>query len=833
MADTAPKGLTAQQERLLAEGLAALVRGWNITPLNGKKPLLEGWSKRPKPTPELVRGWVEQGHNLGVVTGATSGVDVIDDDTADGSAEAKLAIPPTPTVRTGSGRRHHYIKHVEGVRNSASKLAEGVDVRGDGGQVVLPGSKHPITGKEYAWEDGRSPSDLPFAQVPTALVEKARSSTKSSKRGSRTEAWARAALTKETDQVRKAPEGSRNDTLNVASFNLGQITAGGHLAEREVREALLGAAVAAGLPEAEALATIESGMQAGMLEPRTPKGESRDPQETADKHEPLTDTGNAERFAKRANGDLLYSFVWNKWLYWTSRRWTIDTSGAAMRLSKAVARSFYRLAAECNDAEIAKSYSDFARKTEKVERRKAMVELAKSEHGMSVSPAQLDQHPMLFNCTNGTLDLRSLALRPHRREDLLTKLCTTSYKPEAKCPRFLEFLERILPDPEIREYVKRFCGYSLTGDVSEQVLQIGVGGGLNGKSTLYCAIQNVIGASYAIQIASELLLAKDRDSHPTELADLFGVRLAIGTETPRGRVLNEALVKVLTGGELIRARRMREDFTQFQPSHKLVLVTNDMPRVETGSFAIARRLHVVPFDVRIQPHEIDKRLPQKLKAESEGILTWCVEGCREWLERGLDPPEGVLIRQTKLQIERRPIEEFVASIVVRKRGSRTRAADVYAAFVRWCEQECKPIASQTDLGIALGNEGFGKQKSAGAMIYLDMALQGPGEPIQGQLGIGRDSSPVDPSLPPHEGVKEGTVPSSPQPSPRADSCHACSGSIMWRRVPEGELFCMRCAQPATGIPVHEILDIATGVISFRQEQESSPGKYIVPGGDRA
>jgi putative DNA primase/helicase len=549
------------------------------------------------------------------------------------------------------------------------------------------------------------------------------------------------------------------------------------------------------------------------LEPRVPKNEVPIGEDGVPKHEPCTDTGNAERLVKLANGDLRFCFDWKKWLHWDGRRWSIEVSGAAMRLSKRVARDFLRIAAGCENEAIRKSYTEWGQKSEKVERRKAMVELAKTEDGIPIAPAQMDQNPLLLNCPNGTLDLAKFELRSHRREDHLTKLCPTKYMPDAQCPEFQKFLSRVLPDPELQQYMQRFFGLSLTGDISEQALQVGVGDGLNGKSTLYCAFLDVLGDGYAIQVSTEMLLATDRDSHPTDLADLFGTRLAIGTETPKGRSLNETRVKLLTGGEPIRARRMREDHWQFIPTHKLVIVTNYMPKVSLDSYAMVRRLHVVPFEVRIPASEIDKRLPQKLRAEREGILAWGVHGLRALRDRGLDPPAGVLLSlSAKTESERRPVAEFIAAHVVRKPGMRTPASKLLVAFTQWCERGGKPIASQTELGIALGHEGFGKQRSGGVYVYLDLALEGLGSPVQGLMGMVGDGCPIDSPCTPHGEINGTTVPKSPQPSPRPDPCRMCGGTTRWRRTADAELFCMRCAPPAHGVPVHEVIDTATGEV---------------------
>src|SRR5262245_61474280 len=117
-------------------------------------------------------------------------------------------------------------------------------------------------------------------------------------------------------------------------------------------------------------------------------------------------------------------------------------------------------------------------------------------------------------------------------------------------------------------------GYCLTASTREQMLAIFWGGGSNGKSTLLETMLSVLGADYAIPVKPELLMRSRGERHPTEVASLFGKRLAIASESDDGRQLNEGLVKQLTGGDKLQARRMREDFWEFSPTHKIVLQTN-------------------------------------------------------------------------------------------------------------------------------------------------------------------------------------------------------------------------------------------------------------------
>lgn len=243
-----------------------------VMPLRGKLPVFDGWRTLGAVDETTVRRWLEEErYNLGLRTGEESGLIVIDDD------RVKHGLPPYDMPATGlvvtspTGSRHcYYRKPPTGPcpRNSASKLAPKVDVRGEGGCVVLPPSIHPEAREEYRWSALGEPAPWPFTAPAAQTVHIDMSAPTESQ--SREERWATAALLKEAHRVRSAPEGQGNQALNDAAFALGQIVAGGLLDENTVRQELMAAArFGDRRPEREATKTIESGLRAGMQKPRT------------------------------------------------------------------------------------------------------------------------------------------------------------------------------------------------------------------------------------------------------------------------------------------------------------------------------------------------------------------------------------------------------------------------------------------------------------------------------------------------------------------------------------------------------------------------------------
>jgi putative DNA primase/helicase len=439
-----------------------------------------------------------------------------------------------------------------------------------------------------------------------------------------------------------------------------------------------------------------------------------------------TDRANSRRFLKRYRENVRFCHAWKSWLIWDGTRWRIDNDGAVMRLAMDVADSVWFDAAGCRTKDVV----DFAVSTSGTSKLKSMLTLAAADVPISVD--DLDRNPWLLNCTNGTIDLRTGELRPHRREDCITKLCPTRFDQDAGSYCWDRFHESIFDDQPTIDFLQRFAGYSLTGSVSEQVLAVFWGVGSNGKSTWLTAFQDTLGTDYSMAAPSGLLTVKKNDSHPTELADLFGMRFVVSQETEDGNRLAESLVKSLTGGDRIRARRMKENFWQFSPSHKIVICTNHRPRVKGTDHAMWRRLVLVPFlktfwnpdKGETGPDELmqDKDLPAKLKAESEGILAWAVRGCLEWQRNGLQIPETVRAATEDYRCEQDVLGRFVNECCLTGQAYRVKFSSLFESLEAYCNDNGDNLPSRKFVGMYLKDKGFEDQHS-GTRWYLGIALK--------------------------------------------------------------------------------------------------------------
>jgi putative DNA primase/helicase len=372
-------------------------------------------------------------------------------------------------------------------------------------------------------------------------------------------------------------------------------------------------------------------------------------------------------------------------------------------------------------------------KSEAAPRIHAMLDMAKSEPGIAVLPEQFDRDPWLFNCPNGTVEMKTAKLREHRRGDYITKLCPVSFDTDAACPAWMRFLHQVFAGNDaIVRYLQRVFGMCLTGDTSEQAIWIFWGTGSNGKSVLVNTILEILGEDYAVKAARDLFLAHKSDNHPTQLARLFGRRLVICAESGMGSRLDEVLVKELTGGDPIQCRRMREDPWQFVPVFKPILVTNHKPQIRGTDVGIWRRCRLVPFTVRFWdgergesgPPELeaDKTLPLKLQREFPGILAWMVQGCLDWQAEGLQTPPEVLEATKEYRDGEDVVAQFLAERCFTGPDYRGRASELYSAYRSWCEHTGEEPFKQKSFGQTMTDRGFKRETSNGTW-YVGVALR--------------------------------------------------------------------------------------------------------------
>jgi putative DNA primase/helicase len=432
---------------------------------------------------------------------------------------------------------------------------------------------------------------------------------------------------------------------------------------------------------------------------------------------------NARRLVRRYGDRIRWCDPWGKWLVWDETRWKMDDTCRiltfAQRTTNGLWRELGKIAAQLPVKEL-NACRSFCKASNGANGHKYLLAEARGMRGIPVVPKQLDQDPWLLNCANGTLDLRTGQLREHCMEDYITKLVPVDYDPNAKCPLWNRFLRRVMDGQGVLiGYLQRVVGYSLTASVREQVMWFLHGTGSNGKSTFLRILLDLLD-DYACQTVPELLMAKKHEAHPTERADLAGKRVVATIEVEQGKRMAEALMKQLTGGDRIKARRMREDFWEFDPTHKLFLAANHKPIVKGTDLAVWRRIKLVPFTVTITDAEKDPDLLDKLRGELPGILAWAVRGCLRWQRDGLREPAAVKAATDAYRRESDELGRFLEERCVLDKGVSVKASVLLDAFREWSGVR---YTTQQKLAQQLNARGYYSKKSRGTYFYEGIGLE--------------------------------------------------------------------------------------------------------------
>ena len=421
---------------------------------------------------------------------------------------------------------------------------------------------------------------------------------------------------------------------------------------------------------------------------------------------PLTDLGNAERFAED-NADDVHYVPGVAWLEWDGRRHRSDEDGAIFRRAKRTVRTIREEAQEIDDTDRSEKVFKHAVKSESAPRINAMVSLAASEEALVERPDNLDSDPLLLNVLNGTVELRTGEARPHDRRDLITSLARVDFDPVAKCPRWGRFLDTVFAgNAELIGFVQRSLGYSLTGDTREQCLFLPTGSGANGKSTLLETVQALVG-DYGAHADASTFMTQPRRGVRSDVARLRGKRFVTSAEVEDDARFAEVLVKQMTGGEKLVASRLYENEFEFRPTFKVWIAANALPEIRGTDHAIWRRLRVIPFDVKIE--RPDKALPEKLRAELPGILNWAIEGALAWQAQGLGVPGSVREATQHYRTEQDTVSLFLDERCVLGNGASTSSTYMYEAYAAYCLQRGADPVSHRRLSVTLAGRGLEKR----------------------------------------------------------------------------------------------------------------------------
>jgi putative DNA primase/helicase len=418
-----------------------------------------------------------------------------------------------------------------------------------------------------------------------------------------------------------------------------------------------------------------------------------------------TDYGNAERLVALHGASIRFCSALG-WLIWDGQRWEKDEGPGITRKALETARILFSQAARQPDSDRRADWVKHSLACEKKAALENAITLAKSIPGISVNIGDFDQGPMLLNVLNGTIDLRTGELHPHRREDLITKLAPVTYDPAAACPQWLEFQKTISSsDQELIRFKQRALGHSITGKTNEEVLFIAYGSGANGKSTEMNAIGKILG-DYAGIAQFDTFAIKKNEGVRDDIADLAGARFISASEGESRQRLAEGLVKQLTGGDPMKARHLYRDLFTFTPTFKLWLATNHKPIIRGTDHGIWRRIRLVPYTVTIAEEKRDKDLKHKLEQEYGGILNWLLEGCKAWQALGLGMAKAVKTATDTYKADSDVLASFISNRCVTGKAWSTPSKKLYDAYTAWCNDNGDEAFTSNMFGRLLTERGY-------------------------------------------------------------------------------------------------------------------------------
>jgi P4 family phage/plasmid primase-like protien len=411
----------------------------------------------------------------------------------------------------------------------------------------------------------------------------------------------------------------------------------------------------------------------------------------------IDDSNMAAAFADTLQGGYLYVASWRRWHRWDGRRWADDDTEAIHEKAR---RWVLDLGAHLLEAGAPAAVVGSVAGYRSRSKLDALVTLARRMDGIAARADEFDRHPTLLNVANGVIDLTTGELRDHDPALRLRKLADTHYDPDATHPD-VDAVVAVVED-DVRTWVQRLAGYAATGETIEDIVPVFDGAGANGKTTLLEACAAALG-DYAGAAPAKLIMRTSNDEHPTIKADLLGRRLVWISETEEGGSLRMEQLKSLTGGDRIKARFMRADYFEFQPTHTLIVATNHRPRVNSTEHAAWRRLRLVPFphtyrspeDAQPGDRVRDARLRNRLKSprQRSAMLAWIVTGAVDWHDHGLGECDTITAATTAWRRSEDYIARFIDDRLDLGGDGNTRGRALYAAYREWCDEEGRPAKS--------------------------------------------------------------------------------------------------------------------------------------------
>jgi putative DNA primase/helicase len=683
-----------------------------------KKPVNKGWPSLRIPFEDLEHHFYGN-RNIGVVLGdASGGLVDIDLDSKEAVILAHHFLPETDCVfgrKTKPGS--HWLYRVPLAPRITRRKDQDciVEVRGTGGHTVFPGSIHEVTGEAIEFSnpiiDDRIPEPakcnvdlLNWATIRISVGSVLLKNWHTGKRHDLSLAiagylaryeW----LEDDVSHLIKAVadcagdeeiDGRLNDVRTTfENYRSGNIISG----TEALREAL-------GEDSAKSIAKWVGG----------PKGETYRTQASANSNNQITsasfstDADSARTFAEFNSQTVKFCSERDQWFI--KREAVFEPVGQSEMQGK-VSDLVEHVAKTIPSVELPKAMRSRSRIN-------STIELARSHN--PVSAEAIDQHNHFVGLSDGTILDLATRKNVHREDVFVTKKLATAFDPEARCPAFEVFLDRIFAgNKDVIEFVCRAIGYSLSGETSEQCLFILVGTGANGKSTLLNVLNRLFGDYAGTTPMQTLTASKFNNGQTNDLAAMEGKRFVSASDGEADQKLAVTKIKLMTGGDKIACRALYKDYSTFTPQLKLWVATNDVPDAPGADEALMRRIMIIRFPVVIPVEERDHNLPNNLAEELAGILNWALRGYDDWTRNKLQPPHEVNEATNSYRRDNDPVGQFIEDRCEQVAAARVSTKVLYDNFEGWCSANGHDLIPISEFGKILGRKKFQKKKVSGGL----------------------------------------------------------------------------------------------------------------------
>jgi putative DNA primase/helicase len=433
--------------------------------------------------------------------------------------------------------------------------------------------------------------------------------------------------------------------------------------------------------------------------------------------------GSGVRYSEETGFYLLEEGVWRRDERQAIRTHAQNVADLVRKLAREASIEAVRDGASDSDKKRASRLNRYAAHVQTSKGIDYMIRELQAVRGVPAALDDFDRHPDLVACRNGVVNLRTGVLQPHDPTLLLTRRIDLDYNPDARAPRWESFLGEVFPNhPAIPDYLRRVVGYGITGHTTEQCFVVHWGRGANGKSVFTDTTTEVF---RELTVTTPFSTFEDRPSGgiPNDLAALKGARLVMASEGEQGRQMAEAVLKRVTGRDLISARFMRKEFFEFRPTFLLMLATNAKPNFKGQDEGLWRRVKLIPWERFFKPEERDPQLGEKLLAEAEGIFAWAVRGAVEWYADGLGDPDVIRTSTREYRETSNVLDGFLPGVfVLDDSGKSVQGEQLFHAFQEWADEgnylDLKRWSRRAFFG-ALEERGLVKRRGTGGKTVFD------------------------------------------------------------------------------------------------------------------